>query len=142
MVLSVSASRCYTEQLCKILHLQFASIEQFASLYTRVKAKGIAPMQTVVDGSGVAISYEDPDGNVLEISTSTLSGVMLSRSMLGSPALQGNIEVNPEGFLDVVQPRGFKDEELDARSLTMLVKTEPVVAEQRPVASPSAVLHL
>jgi hypothetical protein len=94
-----------------------------------MRAKKIAPVQTLVDGSSVAILYEDPDGNVLKISTSAFGRSKMSQSMMGPPASQGNIQVDPDASFDAVPPRKCKDEKSDVQPLKMRFKTEQIVAE-------------
>lgn len=85
-------------------HMQFrhASLEDWVKRYEFLKEKGIVPHQTFNHGPSMSLYYEDPDGNLAEISGPNYATDAEYKNFFASPAFAKNpagIEVNVEEFV-------------------------------------------
>lgn len=85
-------------------HMQFrdASLENWAARYEFLKSKGITPYQTFNHGPSMSLYYEDPDGNLVELSAPNYLTDAEYKNFFASPAFAKNpagIEVSAEDFI-------------------------------------------
>jgi catechol-2,3-dioxygenase len=85
-------------------HMQFrhASLNDWVKRHDFLKEKGIVPYQTFNHGPSMSLYYEDPDGNLAEISAPNYTSDAEYKNFFASPAFARNpagIEVDTEAFI-------------------------------------------
>jgi hypothetical protein len=95
-----------TKRLRKTVALNVSSVEALLISYGRIKSQGIAPVQTSLDGTRVVMRFEDPDGNVVKLS-SEIPDLMNCSDLMGkdgnSKGERSMMNVNPEVLMERLQ---------------------------------------
>lgn len=84
-------------------HFQFGteSLDSLFAQYERMKAFGVHPHRTANHGQATSFYFRDPDGNVIEFTTSNFPTMAEELAFMASPAFAANpsgLELNPEEF--------------------------------------------
>jgi len=84
-------------------HFQFGtgSLESLFVQYERMKAFGVHPHRTANHGQATSFYFRDPDGNVIEFTTSNFPTMEEELAFMASPAFAANpsgLELNAEEF--------------------------------------------
>jgi catechol 2,3-dioxygenase-like lactoylglutathione lyase family enzyme len=82
-------------------HMQFrqATLEEWADRYDLLKSRGVRPYRTYNHGPSMSFYYEDPDGNLAEISGPNYSSDAEYKTFFASPEFAANpagVEIDPE----------------------------------------------
>lgn len=85
-------------------HMQFrnASLDEWADRYERLAEVGITPVQTFNHGPSMSCYYEDPDGNLAELSGPNYNNDAEYREFFASPEFAKNpagVEVDVADFV-------------------------------------------
>jgi catechol 2,3-dioxygenase-like lactoylglutathione lyase family enzyme len=77
----------------------YASFEDLAATYLRLKAKGISPWRAINHGTSFALDYHDPDFNTCELQCSCFPGNSGEKAPLNEWLATGAFNRNPIGVL-------------------------------------------
>ena len=77
----------------------YASFEDLASTYRRLKAQGITPWRGINHGTSFALDYHDPDFNICELQCTCFPGEKGEKESLNEWLSTGAFNRNPIGVL-------------------------------------------
>ncbi|MCK9506837.1 MAG: VOC family protein [Pigmentiphaga sp.] len=88
-------------QFCGMHHIAFtyASFEDLATTYLRLKEAGITPWRAINHGTSFALDYHDPDFNTCELQCSCFPGEQREKQPLNEWLATGAFNRNPIGVL-------------------------------------------
>jgi Glyoxalase/Bleomycin resistance protein/Dioxygenase superfamily len=88
-------------EVCGMHHIAFtyASFEELASTYLRLKALGIVPWRAINHGTSFALDYHDPDFNICELQCTCFPGPQGEKAPLNEWLATRALNRNPIGVL-------------------------------------------
>ena len=107
-------------EFCGMHHIAFtyASFDQLAATYRRLKAAGIVPYRGINHGTSYALDYYDPDFNCCELQCSCFPDEQGERGPLNEWLATGAFNRNPIGVLfDVEEAMAAYDAGVDVREI-------------------------
>ena len=88
-------------EFCGMHHIAFsyASFEDLAATYLRLKSSGIVPWRAINHGTSFALDYHDPDFNICELQCTSFPGSEGEKKPLNEWLATGALNRNPIGVL-------------------------------------------
>ncbi len=94
---------------------EYANLDDLLGTYVRLKGLGIRPMWAADHGVAIALYYEDPDQNVVELNANNYSDAWTATEMLKSAASGAPAQIDPEKVI-VAREAGASPWEIHKRA--------------------------